>query len=128
MPTIFGSGGKMILPQNILSTWDSTTLTADRVTAAIDISCVKGFALYTEWSAGVVGSVALQGSLDPVTTPASVSNWSDISGSSVAVSGANSTLWNVSDAHYTWVRIKFTFTSGTGTMTESYFHQKASNA
>lgn len=118
----------MILPRSILATWDSVTLSADRVTTGIDISCVKGFALFAKWGAGAVGTISLQGSLDPVSSPASVSNWSDISGSSVAVSGANSTLWNVSDAHYTWVRIKFTFTSGTGTMTESYFHQKASNA
>ena len=118
----------MILPRSILATWDSVTLSADRVTTGIDISCVKGFALFAKWGAGAVGTISLQGSLDPVSSPASVTNWSDIPGSTVAISGASSTLWNVADAHYIWVRIKFTYTSGSATVSESYMNQKAPNA
>lgn len=46
-----------------------------------------------------------------------VTNWSDIAGSSQAVSAAGDLMYNVENVGYTWVRLVWTFSSSTGTLT-----------
>jgi hypothetical protein len=70
-----------------------------------------------------VGVVSLQGSSDPVPeanfkVPSfTVANWTDIAGSSQNVTGAGTLDYNMADSYYNWVRVIYTSTSGTGTIT-----------
>lgn len=55
----------------------------------------------------VVGSIKLQGSDNQT-------DWWDISGSTQAITASTRHAWNVSDVHYPYVRVAWTYTSGTG--------------
>lgn len=65
------------------------------------------------WSGTPVGSLKLQASNDRVVP----TNWEDIADTAVAVNGSGSQMWNVHRIGYGWIRVFFTYTSGTGTFT-----------
>lgn len=68
------------------------------------------------------GTFILQASnsdpLIPVTgvqsVDASAMTWTDVDGSSIAITTDGNKMWNASGVGYLWVRIKWTKTSGTG--------------
>jgi len=81
-----------------------------------------GLSISLNWTgATAVGSLKLQISNDSVDTPV---NWDDLAGTTAAVSGAGSQTWIVSNAFYAWIRVVYTFTSGTGTITNATFTVK----
>lgn len=78
-------------------------------------------ALFTGTAAG---TVKLQGSCDRGSVsplnPAGglgITTWTDIANSSTAVTGAGSVTWNFTGVGYEWIRVVYTSSSGTGTMT-----------
>jgi hypothetical protein len=69
----------------------------------------------TSVGAGAAGTLKMQASNDDPLAPNQPTNWSDISGASVAVSGAGSFLIPKLDLCYQWVRLVYT-NSGSGTI------------
>jgi hypothetical protein len=66
----------------------------------------------------IAGTLKMQVSNDLVTTPATPpTNWTDVSGVSVAISGAGTALIPKTDLTYRWIRFVYTATSGTGNLT-----------
>lgn len=63
------------------------------------------------------GSLKLQASNDPETNDsvplsgAPPTNWTDVANSTVAVSAAGNTMWNVADVAYNYVRVIYTDSS-----------------
>lgn len=57
----------------------------------------------------VAGTLKLQASFLPTG-----GTWFDIVGSSQAITSSADFAWNVSDAHYPYVRVSWTYSSGTG--------------
>jgi len=53
------------------------------------------------------------------------SDWVDIPSSSQAITSAASHMWNVTGAAYDWVRVFWTASSGTGTLTAKLRIKKA---
>lgn len=53
-----------------------------------------------------------------------VVNWTDIADSALTVSAAGDVAWNYRDCGYRWVRVVWTQTSGTGTITSIRFNVK----
>jgi hypothetical protein len=118
-----GSGGYSTLAQ-----MSGTTFVAS---SPIPIPHLQGYSVQasylTSGSAGVTGSFKLQASNDPTSTawndktnPVVLTNWTDISGSSVAVQASgsgNNAMWNVDGAYYSWFRLAYTNTSGSGSLT-----------
>lgn len=81
-------------------------------TPSKDISEIKGAAVQAVWSAGStpVGATTLEGSLDDI-------NYVTISGSSLSVSGnTGNNLYNIDSPNYKFIRLTYTASSGTGTM------------
>jgi hypothetical protein len=88
--------------------------------AAVDITSVplnlgdmRGYSLAVDFSGGggnLAGTLKLQASIDN-------SLWIDVTGSSQAVTSSTDHMWSVTDAEYRYVRVSWTFTSGTGNMT-----------
>lgn len=109
----------MIAPQSRIANWSSTTLSADRSTSPFDTGSSDGFAIFAKWGAGAVGTMKLQVSTDAVNSASSVTNWDDISGSTITVNGAGQQTWTWTGAKIKWVRIYFTYTSGTATVTDT---------
>ena len=67
-----------------------------------------------------VGTIKLQGSNDPVPADlsgATVANWTDIVDSAQSVTGAGSVMWNYNGSFYKWVRVVYTASTGSGSIT-----------
>lgn len=87
---------------------------------------ICNYSLQLVFTGSPVGTFKLQasndhGMPDGGQTPQAlnVSNWTDVTGSSQAVSAAGNIMWNVENAGYTFVRVVYTVTSGTGTLTSA---------
>lgn len=83
-----------------------------------------GFAVQVAWSGGpATGTVKIQGSCDPGGTApggssATVTNWSDIAGATLAVAGASGNgIVNLDATYYKYARVFYTKTAGAGTLT-----------
>jgi hypothetical protein len=50
---------------------------------------------------------------------ADVVNWTDVSGSAQPVSAAGDHTWQVENSGYAWVRVVWTFSSGSGSLTSA---------
>lgn len=74
----------------------------------IDISNTLGYCIQASWSGSPVGNIIIQGSLDQSVTK-------DIS-TTAAGGGAGQVFSNNDGIHYPWVRVIYTFTSGSGTL------------
>lgn len=82
-----------------------------------------GFAITAICTGSPVGTFKLQGSTDhgavvPNTAPAVDSaSWNDISGSSQSISASGNVTWNFNGVFYKWVRVIYTASSGSGSVT-----------
>jgi len=91
-----------------------------------DLNQIFACAIQAVASGAPVGSLKLQASCDDVPSgtgsnpSANVTHWSDIAGTTQAVSASGNYFWNVSDIGFKWIRVVYTFTSGTGTLTITY--------
>jgi hypothetical protein len=71
------------------------------------------------------GIFKLQCSNDNVKLPVEVSQWSDVGSTSQAISAAGDLFYNIDAAHYKWVRIVYTRSSGSGSCDVVYFAKGA---
>lgn len=91
---------------------------------AIPLEQIFGYAMQAVWTGTPNGTLKLQASSDAPArggtsdgTPDEIANWSDITSSSVAITGsAGNYMWNVDAAFYRWVRLVYTNTSGVGVL------------
>lgn len=60
----------------------------------------------------------------PANQDAGVVNWTDIADSAFTVSAAGNVMWDVQNAGYNWVRVVWTQTSGSGTLTDAHAYVK----
>lgn len=87
--------------------------------------CALG-AIQAVWTGAPVGTLILQISCDEVAASitsdpaANVVNWTTYTGSSTAVNGAGDFTWNLLDIGYRWLRMKYTKTSGTGSISATF--------
>lgn len=98
----------------------------------IDVSQMALASIQAEWTGAPVGSFKLQISNDilppaPSTSnpvgpdpAANVRNWSDYTNSTTAVSGSGNFTWNMVYVGYRWVRLVYTATSGTGSVSAAF--------
>lgn len=99
-----------MLPKNytLLSAGD---MSDDIESSAIDLTFYFGVAIQAIWTGIPTGAIKLQASNNNGTT------WDDIADSSQTISGAaGSFLWNVWQAYYQKIRVVYTFTSDTGSL------------
>lgn len=95
-------------------------MTGNINSTAININQIVVFAMQAIWTGSPVGTLAIQGSNDYVATAADVVNWSTLSNTQVTVNGAGNFLWNATEMGMYWVRLVYTFTSGSGTLTANF--------
>lgn len=91
---------------------------------AIDLNQQYVAAIQAVFTGAPVGTFKLQISNDsPAINPGSVNkgsgvvNWTDYTGSSQAISAAGNFSWLLADIGYRWVRLVYTRSSGTGSLT-----------
>jgi hypothetical protein len=82
----------------------------------IDVRTVYGCSLQLKYSGSPVGTITVEATDDEI-VPAVTRNWAPMTGSSVAISSAGDWIYNIADLNVGFVRLKYTFTSGSGTLT-----------
>lgn len=101
---------------------DTQSISSNFASEAITLAHMTQFAVHLEYTGtGLNGTLKLEASNDSEDSlPTSVSHWVDIPSSSVSVTaltGSAEQLWNIADCGYAWVRLSWTNSSGTGTLT-----------
>lgn len=116
----------------------ATTLGSDYTSDALWLGHVANYSIQIAYTgddaSNLNGTFKLQGSNDfgrsevSRADSESLDNWTDIDNSSVSVSSLaynpTTELWNESNAGYRWVRLVFTNTSGTGSLTSATINTK----
>ena len=101
--------------------FSSVNLTSSINSAQISVIGWTNFSLMLKWTGTPTGTFKLQASNDFQT----VEDWEDVTGSSYAVAGAAGQLvFNYDTAPFRWIRIVYTATSGSGTLTKAMLNQK----
>jgi len=99
---------------------------------AIYLGHIAQYAIQLVFTGAPVGTFKLQCSNDAgkpnaeskAEQSASVVNWTDIASSSSAISVAGNITWNAENVGYLWVRVVYTRTSGTGSVTVANANMK----
>jgi hypothetical protein len=92
---------------------ENQSMSANFASDPMDLSTVQGFCIQAKHTGSPVGVLKLQ-----ISNNDSVLGWDDYPNSEQAVPSSNQQCtWNVSDVHFDLVRIVYTFTSGSGTIT-----------
>lgn len=93
----------------------------------IDLNQHVLYSMQAVFTGAPAGTMKLQISNDMVSVApngqspeANVINWTDYTGSSVAVSAAGNFVWNALDVGYRWVRMVYTPSSGTGVLNVTF--------
>lgn len=113
-------------------TFDTTDLSAATATSdPIWVGHISQYAVQIVVSGSPVGAFKLQASCDEGPRTANspnmgtgISNWSDITDATAAVSAAGISFINISDSGYYWFRVIYTKTSGTGAISSARFNAK----
>lgn len=87
-------------------------MSANITSSDIPLDFKSGFSVQAVFTGAPDGSFKMQVSNDDTASP---TNWSDVTGSSQAITAAGDIMWVYDGAHFKWARIVFTFSSGTGT-------------
>lgn len=95
----------------------STSMNSSFESSQMSVLNFIGYALQLTSTGSPVGTVKIQISCDEMGLIESSSSWNDLDDSSVAISASGVITYDVADAFYTKIRVVYTRTSGTGTMT-----------
>lgn len=88
---------------------EATSMATTITGSSFNIATYGTVAVQAVYSGSPNGTLKLQCSNDN-------SNWSDISGASSSVSSAGNTVFNLTDAGYAFIRLIYTFVSGSGSL------------
>lgn len=123
--------------------WNRVTLgTTSSNTSPVRLENMEGASVQlTVHSGDIVGTVKVQGSNDyggpntannaadpysPSTASPTISNWTDISGGSMSLSGTTGSpfLVNMAALYFRWFRLSYTYTSGTSSVVSAIVFAK----
>lgn len=93
---------------------NAVAATANANGPAAAVESAFGGSVQVVSTTGAAGAVKLQGSNDPVTPGRDPTNWTDITGATVTVSGANSYLIDGLTIQYNHLRAVWTNSTSTG--------------
>lgn len=100
-----------------LMAWDNTAMTADRVSASIPLDHLYAVSLQVSFTGSPTGTLSLQCSDDDVT-------YCTIDNSDQAITAAGTHIWDVTQISTKYIRAAYTFTSGSGTLSDVRFYAK----
>lgn len=94
----------------------SNSMTENLTSNSIDIRTVYGCSLQFKYTGAPEGTMTVEATDDEI-VPAASQNWVTVAGSSVTVTGVGDWIYNIADLNTGFIRLRYTFTSGTGTLT-----------
>ena len=104
----------------------SSSLAGNITSNPIPLDQIYGFAIQAVWTGVPTGTLKLQASSDSPSRqtqtslggPDVITNWTDVANSSVALTGSSGNyMWNFTSCMFRYVRLVYTSTSGTGSIT-----------
>ena len=95
---------------------ESSSMTADLVSDGIDIRTTYGCALQLKYTGSPNGQLVVQATCDEI-EPATTQNWVTISLSPAIITSAGDWIYNIANSNFGFIRIRYNFTSGSGTLT-----------
>lgn len=105
--------------ENMISKLDGVDMTSNIVSEPIWLAHIANYAIQVVFTGAPDGTFKLQASND-LSDPKdpSITNWTDITGSSQIIAASGDYMWTVSNAGYNWVRVVWTDSaSGASTIT-----------
>jgi len=117
--------------QNEALTLDGTDMESTITSNAVWLAHIAHYSIQVVFTGSPNGTFKLQASNDVgakdgggLSSP-TITNWTDIPSSSLAVSASGSSLWTISNAGYRWVRVVWTNSaSSTAAITSIRFNVK----
>lgn len=97
---------------------NAASMTADVTSIPIEIGGIRGVSISAVYSGSPNGTIKLQASVDSGT------NWSDVASSSFAISSAGVFIWNYDPVAVPLLRVVYTFSSGSGSLTVTVFKKE----
>lgn len=93
-------------------TLDAVSMATDIISKMMDMNFLKGWGAQFVWTGAPIGTISVQSSLNKV-------DWDDIAGASVACTGVpgEAQFNTAAMVNYPFIRIKYTRTGGTGSLT-----------
>lgn len=84
-------------------------MTSSITSPSVDLSKTNGYSIYAKWTGVPVGVIELIASLDDI-------NFVTVAGSAINLNGPGDVLWEVTTAFYDKIAVKYTPSSGSGTL------------
>ncbi len=107
------------------------TIDANKQLRAVWLGHICNYSIQLVFTGTPNGAFSLQasddaGTPDGGTTPqaSNVTHWTDVTGSSQSISAAGNLMYQVQNAGYNWVRVIYTASSSTGTLTSARINIK----
>lgn len=98
----------------------SGDMSGSLLSSAISVYQIYGWSAQFVFSGSPVGTLSVEVSDDAYqnmdNAPQTPTNWTVLANSSQSISAAGDITYNVNLAFYNWVRFRYTFSSGTGTI------------
>lgn len=110
----------LVSNQSILSQFSSVAMASSILGPIVDLNLYRLGSISVTWTGTPVGSFVLQLSneIQVGTTAVSDAGFDDIPGSTLSVSASGQQTWTFTLPYYArWFRLKYTATSGSGTIT-----------
>jgi hypothetical protein len=95
---------------------DAVSMAANINSTGVDLQGLTEYSIQAVYSGSPTGTLKLQISNDLVSDASLVTNWTDYTGSSVAISAAGNTMYKIDRSGERWARLVYTFSSGSGTL------------
>jgi hypothetical protein len=92
----------------------SSSMTGNLVSLYLNLQQIDGFSFQAIYTGSPVGTFTLECTNDD--PDSGTTTWVTVDGSSFANSGAGSYMWNLINQFYYFVRLRYVFTSGSGTL------------
>lgn len=111
----------------VTMTLSGTDMTVNVTSNPVNLISIYAYSVQVVWSSGSapVGTFKLQASDDPVDAGGTPTNYTDVTSSSTPISGTpGSVLFDVTECSYRWVRLVYTATSGSATITSAVMNLK----
>jgi len=93
----------------------SSDMTASLVTQFMDIRGLPGCSIQAVYTGSPTGTLSIEATNSNPSKGAVT--WVEVADSSTDITAEGSYFWNLKTAYYAFVRLKYVFTSGSGTLT-----------